>query len=89
MFSYLSPEQRVRINPPARAIRGMADQGFDNISERFDLMYAQTVRTSIPPEKLPRAQLTQMRYGMQRAAAEEEIDYSALFRWFVRHEPRP
>jgi hypothetical protein len=32
MFSYLSPEQRGRMNHPLRAIRGMADQGFDNIS---------------------------------------------------------
>jgi hypothetical protein len=35
MFSYLSPlspEQRGPINHPVRAICGMADQGFDNIS---------------------------------------------------------
>jgi hypothetical protein len=42
MFSYLSPEQRVRQDRPLRKIRAMADQALANISERFDAMYAKT-----------------------------------------------
>jgi transposase len=84
MFSYLSPEQRVRADHPLRAIRAMADLALWNLSKRFDAMYATTGRPSIPPEKLLRAQLLQMLYSVRsERLLMEEIDYSVLFRWFV------
>ena len=84
MFSYLSPEQRVRKDHPLRAIRALADQALGNMSKRFDVMYAKTGRPSIPPEKLLRAQLIQMLYSVRsERLLMEEIDYSVLFRWFV------
>jgi transposase len=84
MFSYLSPEQRVRPDHPLRAIRAMADLALWSMSERFDAMYAKTGRPSIPPEKLLRAQLIQMLYSVRsERLLMEEIDYSVLFRWFV------
>ena len=84
MYSYLSPEQRVRETHPLRKIRAMADEALKNMSERFDGMYAQTGRPSIPPEKLLRAQLIQMLYSVRsERLLMEEIDYSMLFRWFV------
>jgi transposase len=84
MFSYLSPEQRVRKDHPLRAIRRMADEALQRLSKRFDSMYAQTGRPSIPPEKLLRAQLIQMLYSIRsELLLMEEIDYSVLFRWFV------
>jgi transposase len=84
MYSYLSPEERVRPNHPLRAIRSMADEALNNMSERFDTMYAKTGRPSIPPEKLLRAQLIQMLYSIRsERLLVEEIDYSMLFRWFV------
>jgi len=84
MFSYLSPEQRVRKDHPLRAIRAMADQALKNMTNRFDAMYAQTGRPSIPPEKLLRAQLIQMLYSVRsERLLMEEIDYSLLLRWFV------
>jgi len=84
MFSYLSPEQRVRNDHPLRAIRAMADQALANLSGRFDAMYATTGRPSIPPEKLLRAQLIQMLYSVRsERLLMEEIDYSLLYRWFV------
>jgi transposase len=84
MYSYLSPEERVRANHPLRAIRGMADAALHKMSERFDTMYAKTGRPSIPPEKLLRAQLIQMLYSIRsERLLMEEIDYSMLFRWFV------
>ena len=84
MFSYVSPEQRVRQDHPLRAIRAMADQALSSMSERFDAMYAKTGRPSIPPEKLLRAQLIQMLYSVRsERLLMEEIDYSVLFRWFV------
>ena len=84
MFSYLSPEQRVRLDHPLRAIRAMADLALWSMSSRFDEMYSQTGRPSIPPEKLLRAQLLQMLYSVRsERLLMEEIDYSVLFRWFV------
>jgi transposase len=84
MYSYLSPEERVRRDHPLRAIRAMADWALENMTERFDEMYARRGRPSIPPEKLLRAQLIQVLYSVRsERLLMEEIDYSMLFRWFV------
>ena len=84
MFSYLSPETRVRKDHPLRAIRAMVDQVLAQLSRRFDRMYAIGGRPSIPPEKLLRAQLLQMLYTIRsERLLMEEMDYSLLFRWFV------
>src|SRR5438034_1297675 len=84
MFSYLSPEMRVRKDHPLRTIRAMVDEVLTQLSRRFDAMYARVGRPSIPPEKLLRAQLLQMLYSIRsERLLMEEIDYSMLFRWFV------
>ena len=84
IFSYLSPESRVRKDHPLRAIRAMADEALEQMSPLFDALYATTGRPSIPPEKLLRAQLVQMLYSIRsERLLMEEIDYSILFRWFV------
>ena len=84
MFSYLSPEQRVRADHPLHAIRAMADNGAVEHVVAVDEMYSQIGRPSIPPEKLLRAQLLQMLYSVRsERLLMEEIDYSVLFRWFV------
>src|SRR5438132_6061326 len=84
MFSYLSPEQRVRKDHPVRAVRAMTDEILNSMSPLFDAMYAEGGRPSIPPEKLLRAQLLQMLYSVRsERLLMEEIDYSVLFRWFV------
>jgi transposase len=84
IFSYLSPETRVRKDHPLRAIRAMVDEVLDQLSPLFEAMYATTGRPSIPPEKLLRAQLLQMLYSIRsERLLMEEIDYSVLFRWFV------
>ena len=84
MYSYISPEVRVRADHPLRAIRAMADAALQNMSERFDAMYARTGRPSIPPEKLLRAQLIQMLYSVRSERwLVEERDYSMLLRWLV------
>src|SRR2546427_5281420 len=84
MFSYLSPEMRVRKDHPLRAIRTMVDEVLTQLSRRFDRMYARVGRPSIPPEKLLRAQLLQMLYSIRsERLLMEEMDYNLLFRWFV------
>jgi len=84
MFSYLSPEARVRKDHPLRAIRAMVDEVLCQLSRRFDSMYACVGRPSIAPEKLLRAQLLQMLYSIRsERLLVEEMDYNLLFRWFV------
>jgi transposase len=84
MYSYLSPEQRVRKEHPLRAVRAMTDQILGSMSPLFDAMYADFGRPSIAPEKLLRALLLQMLYSVRsERLLMEEIDYSILFRWFV------
>src|SRR6202171_3979268 len=84
IFSYLSPEMRVRKDHPLRAIREMVDEVLSRLSRRFDTMYASVGRPSIAPEKLLRAQLLQMLYTIRsERLLMEEMDYNLLFRWFV------
>src|SRR5258705_11947254 len=84
MFSYLSPEQRVRPDHPLRAIRRMTDEVFATLSPQFTKMYSAIGRPSIPPEQLLRALLIQSLYTVRsERLLMEEIDYSVLYRWFV------
>jgi transposase len=84
MFSYLSPEQRVRPDHPLRVIRRMTDEVFATLSPRFTKMYSDIGRPSIPPEQLLRALLIQSLYTVRsERLLMEEIDYSVLYRWFV------
>jgi transposase len=84
VFSYISPEQRVRKDHPLRPIRAMVDEILKQLSPQFSKMYAKVGRPSIPPEQLLRAQLLQMFYSVRsERLLMEEMDYNILFRWFV------
>jgi len=84
VFSYISPEQRVRQDHPLRPIRTMVDEVLKQLSPQFHKMYAKVGRPSIPPEQLLRAQLLQMLYSVRsERLLMEEMDYNILFRWFV------
>src|SRR4029453_13680209 len=84
MFSYLSPEARVRPDHPLRAIRRMTDDVLRVLSPRFPKVYSAIARPSIPPEQLPRGLLLQGLYTIRsERLLMEEIDYSVLFRWFI------
>src|SRR5207248_7309772 len=84
MFSYITPEARVRPDHPLRPIRRMTDAALARLSLRFDRLYSTTGRPSIPPEKLLRALLLQMLYSIRsERPLMEELDYNILYRWFV------
>ena len=84
VFSYISPEQRVRKDHPLRPIRAMVDKVLKELSPEFAKMYSKVGRPSIPPEQLLRALLLQMLYSVRsERLLMEEIDYNILFRWFV------
>src|SRR5882724_11028324 len=84
VFSYISPEQRVRKDHPLRPIRAMVDKVLKELSPEFAKMYSKVGRPSIPPEQLLRALLLQMLYSVRsERLLMEEMDYNILFRWFV------
>jgi transposase len=84
MFSYVTPEARVRPDHPLRPIRRMTDAALQRLSARFDALYSSTGRPSIPPEKLLRALLLQILYSIRsERLLMEELDYNILYRWFV------
>ena len=84
MFSYLSPEERVPVDHPLRAIRIMADVALKALSPAFSGLYSVFGRPSIPPEKLLRALLLQVLYTVRsERMLMEQLEYNLLFRWFV------
>jgi transposase len=84
MFSYLSPEERIPADHPLRPVRRMTEAIFERLSPRFDRLYSDLGRPSIPPEKLLRALLLQGLYTVRsERLLMEQLQYNLLFRWFV------
>lgn len=84
MWSYLSPESRVRKDHPLRAIRAMTDRALIEIDPLFATLYSKIGRPSIPPEQLLRALVLRLLYSIRsERLLMEELDYNLLFRWFV------
>jgi transposase len=84
MFSYVSLEERVRLDHPLRAIRHITDRALERLSPKFGVLYVNFGRPSIPPEKLLRALLLQALYTIRsERQLIEQIEYNLLFRWFV------
>jgi transposase len=82
MFSYLSPEQRVPVNHPLRAIRQITDTVLKQLSRLFSQIYSEVGRRSIAPEKLLRALLLQVLYTVRsERMLMEQLEYNLLFRW--------
>ena len=84
LFSYGSLEDRVPADHPLRQIRAMVDAALNAMSARFDEIYGEDGRRSIPPERLLRALLLQLLYSVRsERLLMEQLEYNLLFRWFV------
>jgi transposase len=84
VFSYVSPEQRVRQDHPLRSLRVMTDEALQQLQPRFNRQYAKTGRPSIAPEKLLRALLLQALYSVRSERMQmEQFDYNLVSRWFM------
>ena len=84
LFTYVTPESFVPKDHPLRAIRNMADSALEGMDKLFDSIYATTGRSSIPPEKLLKAQLLMILYSIRsNRQLVEQIHYNFLFRWFL------
>jgi transposase len=84
MFSYRSLEDRIPRDHPLRSMRAMVDRALDEVSPRFEALYARTGRPSIPPERLLRALLLQILFSVRsERQLMEALEYNLLYRWFV------
>ena len=84
LFSYLRLEDRIAKDHPLRSIRALVNEALAGLSKRFDAVYSQIGRPSIPPEYLLRATLLQAFFTVRsERQLMEQIDYNLLFRWFV------
>jgi transposase len=84
LFSYGSLEERVPANHPLRPIRTMVDEALKALDGRFDEIYVEDGRKSIPPERLLRALVLQLLYTIRsERMLMEQLEYNLLFRWLV------
>src|SRR6266545_6188504 len=84
LFSYLSPDDRIPADHPLRPIRQMTDAVLARLSPRFDRLYSDIGRPSVPPEQLLRALLLQALHTVRsERLLMEQLQYNLLFRWFV------
>src|SRR5262249_55043416 len=65
LFSYLSPEARVRADHPLRKIRELVRDVLGELNRSLSRLYACEGRPSIPPEQLLSALLLQVFYGIR------------------------
>ena len=84
MYSYVTLEQRIPMDHPARQIRVLVDRALARMDAEFDRLYAATGRPSIAPERLLRATLLMVLYSIRNERQlMEQINYNLLFRWFI------
>ncbi len=84
LFTVRSLDSFVPEDHPLRPIRDILNTALKDMDATFAVMYAEGGRESIAPEKLLRALMLQLLYGIrsERLVA-EQLGYNLLFRWFV------
>lgn len=84
LFSYRSMDERIPESHPLRTMRTLVDVVLARLAPRFEALYADRGRASIPPEHLLRALLLQVLYSIRsERQLMEQLEYNLLYRWFV------
>lgn len=84
LFTTVQLEHFVPADHPIRPLRELFNTALKRISYLFDAAYAEGGRESIAPERLLRALLLQVLYGIRsERQLVEQTHYNLLFRWFV------
>lgn len=84
LFTVAKLEDFVPADHPLRPIRKLVNDALKRLNGVFNLLYADTGRASIAPEKLMRALLLQVFYSVRsERMLMEPMRYNMLFRWFV------
>ena len=69
---------------PLRAIKALADEVLESMSESLSELYSHTGRPSIPPERLLKASILQALFSVPSDVQLcEQVDYNLLYRWFL------
>jgi transposase len=84
LFTMSKLEDFVPADHPLRPIRVLVNDALARLNGLFNLIYADTGRASIAPEKLTRALPVQVFYSVRsECMLMEKIRYNMLFRWFI------
>ena len=84
LFTTVKLEDFVPADHPLRPIRLLVNQALKRLNGLFSIIYADSGRASIAPEKLVRALLLQVFYSVRsERMLMEQMHYNLLFRWFV------
>ena len=84
LFAVRSLESYVPAEHPLRPVRDILNEALKRMDPLFAAMYAPAGRDSIAPEKLLRALMLQVLYGVRsERMVIEQLGYNLLFRWFV------
>jgi transposase len=75
---------RIPEHHPIREIKRLSDEVFGRLGQRFEAMYSEIGRPSIPPERLLGARLLMALFSVpsERAFC-ERLRYDLLFQWFL------
>jgi transposase len=84
MLTLRTPEQLVPANHPVRAVKPIVDELLARLGPEFDAMYSRLGRSSVPPERLLKAQLLIALFSVRSDRLFcEQLSYNLLFRWFL------
>ena len=84
LFTTVKLEDFVPADHPLRPVRLLVNEALKRLNGLFNVIYADSGRASIAPEKLLRALLLQVFYSVRsERMLMEQISYNMLFRWFV------
>ncbi len=84
LFTSVKLEEFVPTDHPLRPVRLLVNEALKRLNGLFSVIYADSGRASIAPEKLLRALLLQVFYSVRsERMLMEQMRYNLLFRWFV------
>ena len=84
LFSYVSAEERIPKDHPLRSIKAHADAILRSMNARFEAMYEDGGRPSVPPERLLKATLLIALHSIRSDRLFcEMVGYNILYRWFL------
>ena len=84
LFTVAKLDDFVPADHPLRSIRMLVNEALVRLNSLFNIIYADSGRDSIAPEKLMRALLLQVFYSIRsERQLVEQMRYNLLFRWFV------
>ncbi len=87
LFTMRKLEDFVPARHPLREIRKTANTALEKLGPMLTAMYAAELkggRTSVAPEKLLRAMLLQVLFGVRsERQLMEQVHYNLMFRWFI------